>query len=52
MDVKTTFLHGDLEEEIFMSQPDGFKLEEKEDLVRKFKKSLYDLKQSPRQWYK
>ena len=33
MDVKTAFLHGDLEEEIFISQLDGFKLEEKEDLV-------------------
>ena len=50
MDVKTAFLHGDLEEEIFMSQPDGFKLKEKDDLVCKLKKSLYSLKQSPRQW--
>ena len=35
MDVKTAFLHGDLEEEIFMSQPDGFKLKGKKDLVCK-----------------
>ena len=52
MDVKIAFLHGDLEEEIFMSQPDGFKLKEKKELVCKLKKSLYGLKQSPRQWYK
>ena len=44
MDVKTTFLHDDLEEKIFMSQPNGFKLEGKEDLVCRLKKSLYDLK--------
>ena len=52
MDIKTAFLHDDLEEEIFISQPDGFKLEEKVDLVCRLKKSLYGLKQSPRQWYK
>ena len=49
MDMNTAFLHGDLEEKIFMSQPDGFKLEEKEYLVCRLKKSLYGLKQSPRQ---
>ena len=52
MDVKTTFLHGDLEEEIYITQPDGFKVAGKEDWVCKLNKSLYGLKQSPRQWYK
>ena len=52
MDVKTAFLHGDLEEEIYMEQPDGFRVKEKEDYVCRLKKSLYGLKQAPRQWYK
>eukprot|EP01018_Ginkgo_biloba_P031350 Gb_07945 [translate_table: standard] len=51
MDVKTTFLHGDLEEEIYMSQPKVFEVKGKEDLVCKLRKSLYGLKQSPRMWY-
>ena len=42
LDVKTaTFLHGDLEEEIYMSQPTGFKTARKENMVCKLKKSLY-----------
>ena len=52
LDIKTAFLHGDLDEEIYMSQPTGFKTAGKEDMVCKLKKSLYELKQSPRQWYK
>ena len=52
MDVKTTFLHGDLEEEIYITQPDGFKVVGKENWVCKLNKLLYGLKQSPRQWYK
>jgi hypothetical protein len=51
LDVKTTFLHGDLEE-IYMDQPEGFIMPGKEKFVCKLKKSLYGLKQSPRQWYK
>ena len=52
MDVKTAFLHGDLEEEIYMEQLEGFKERGKENYVCKLKKSLYGLKQAPRQWYK
>ena len=52
LDVKTAFLHGDLDEKIFMEQPEGFKVRGKENMVCKLKKSLYGLKQVPRQCYK
>ncbi|KAG8484966.1 hypothetical protein CXB51_021384 [Gossypium anomalum] len=52
LNVKTAFLHGDLEEEIYMTQPDGFKVAGKENWVCKLTNSLYGLKQSLRQWYK
>ncbi|KAG8472574.1 hypothetical protein CXB51_034372 [Gossypium anomalum] len=52
LDIKTAFLHGELEEDIYMQQPEGFTVSEKEDYVCLLKKSLYGLKQSPRQWYK
>ena len=48
MDVKTDFLHDDLEEEIYMEQPEGFKVDGKEKFVCKLRKSLYGLKQAPR----
>ena len=52
LDVKTTFLHRDLEEEIYISQLEGFKVVGKKNSMCKFQKSLYGLKQSPCQWYK
>ena len=51
-DVKIAFLHGDLDENIFMEQLEGFKVKGKENMVCKLKKSLHGLKQVPRQWYK
>src|ERR1051325_8910521 len=50
MDVKTTFLYGDLDETILMRQPEGYVEKGKEDYVCKLNRSLYGLKQSPRQW--
>ena len=47
LDVKIAFLHGDLEDEIDMSQPHGFKVAGMENWACKLKKSLYGLKQSP-----
>ena len=46
MDVKTTFLNGDLEENVYMDQPMGFSVEGKEHMVCKLKKSIYSLKAS------
>lgn len=50
MDVQNTFLHGELEEEIYMIILEGF--QSKNDLVCKLKKALYSLKQAPRTWNK
>ena len=51
MDVKTAFLHGHLEETIYMKQPEGFEVPGKETMVCKLKRSLYGLKQSSRCWF-
>jgi hypothetical protein len=48
MDVKTSFLNGEIEEEVYIEQPDGFVTHEKESHVCKLKKSMYGLKQAPR----
>ena len=51
LDVKTTFLHGDLDEEIYMEQPHGYEVKGKDNLVCRLKNILYSLKQAPRKWY-
>jgi hypothetical protein len=48
LDVKAAFLHGELEEDIYMDQPKWFIVHGKEKYVCKLKRSLYGLKQSPR----
>ncbi|KAF2361468.1 Integrase catalytic core [Trinorchestia longiramus] len=50
MDVATAFLNGELSEEIYLTQPEGFVSGGKENLVCKLNKSLYGLKQSPNCW--
>ena len=52
LDVKTTYFHDDLEEDLYMIQLEGFTIQGQKNLVCKLKKSLYGLKQAPRQWYK
>ena len=51
MDVKMVFLNGNLEEEVYMKQPEGFSSSQGENLICKLKKSIYGLKQASRQWY-
>ena len=51
MDVKTAFLNGDLEEEIYLEQPEGFIVPGQEQKVCRLIKSLYGLKQAPKQWH-
>jgi hypothetical protein len=52
MDVKTAFLNGELDEEIYMNQLDGFVPPGQENKVCRLRKSLYVLKQTPKQWHK
>jgi hypothetical protein len=51
MDVKTTFLNGLIEEEVYIEQPLGFEVHGRESHVCRLKKALYGLKQAPRAWY-
>jgi hypothetical protein len=51
MDVKSSFLNGNLEEEVYIEQLEGFQLTNKGDYVCKLNKTLYGLKQAPRAWY-
>ena len=51
MDVKIAFPNGELEEEVYMKQPEIFSSSQGEHLVCKVKKSIYELKQASRQWY-
>ena len=51
MDVKTAFLNGDIDETIYMVQPENFVLGDSKKMVCKLKKSIYGLKQASRQWY-
>lgn len=51
MDVKTVFLNGVIEEEIYIEQPEGFEAHERDSHVCRLKRALYGLKQAPRAWY-
>ena len=50
MDVTAAFLNGQLEQQVYMKQPEGFIVQGKQNLVCKLKHSIYELKQSPRCW--
>ena len=51
MDVVTALLNGELDEDIYMEVPAGFKDPNRPHLVSKLQKALYGLKQAPKQWY-
>jgi len=51
MDVKSSFINGYLEEEVYIEQPEGFQLNNNGDYVCKHRKAHYGIKQEPREWY-
>ena len=51
MDVKTTFLNGAIEEEVYIEQPQGFEVHSIDTHICRLKKALYGIKQAPRAWY-
>jgi hypothetical protein len=51
MDIKSSFLKGELEEEVYIEQPEGFQLSENAYYACKLKKALYGLKHALRAWY-
>ena len=52
LDVKTTFLYGELDEELYMEQPEGFKDHKNKNKVMHLKKAIYGLKQAALAWWK
>jgi hypothetical protein len=51
MDVNITFLNGEIEEEVYIKQPQGFEVHPRDTHVCRLRKSMYGLKQAPRAWY-
>ncbi|CAL2246233.1 unnamed protein product [Prunus armeniaca] len=51
LDVKSAFLHGDLQEKVYIDQPPGYEKKGEKEKVYQLKKALYGLKQAPRAWY-